>query len=272
MPIISHQRLHCPDKSETLWRYMNLSKFKNLLETSQLYFTRLDKFEDPHEGVFPARNFDPQTPTKVHQVDVIFGFDETSGKITLEPHKYVKQIPLGEFHKKDFDKYVKEAKERNLRLSKEIFASCWHKNVTESAQFWQTYRFDEPMVAIKTSVFDLQSAVTDKAFIYSSEVQYYDEGEAIPFDNNFFAAIYKRRQFESEKEVRLLFWSEEPINKNRVEGECFRAQVDLRKLVKEIWLSPYCSEQHTKEINCIVSKLSWDVQVSESTVFRKPKF
>ena len=270
MPVISHKRLNCPPESVTLWRYMNLSKFKNLLETSQLYFSRLDNFEDPHEGVFPAKNFEPTSLTKVHQVDVILGFDEKTGKYTLGSNNYVKHIPLAEYHKNDFDKVVKESKERNLLLSKQIFASCWHKNSTESAQFWQLYRYDEPMIAIRTSVFDLVAAVTDRAYMYISDVQYYNEGDPIPSDNNFFAAIYKRKQFESEKEVRLLFWSEEPVNKNRADGVCFKAHVDLRKLVNEVWISPYYPERYYFEVKSIIDKLKWEVKLKNSTVLKKP--
>ena len=42
-----------PDDRDTLWRYMSLEKFVNMLETKSLFFTRADKFEDPFEGFIP---------------------------------------------------------------------------------------------------------------------------------------------------------------------------------------------------------------------------
>lgn len=36
-----------------LWRYMSLLKFVDLLQRSCLWFTRLDRFQDPYEGFLP---------------------------------------------------------------------------------------------------------------------------------------------------------------------------------------------------------------------------
>lgn len=42
--------------SETLWRYLDLAKFSDLLNTSTLYFARPDRFQDPFEGRFSPGN------------------------------------------------------------------------------------------------------------------------------------------------------------------------------------------------------------------------
>ena len=36
-----------PKDEDTLWRYMSLEKFVNILKTKSLFFTRADKFDDP---------------------------------------------------------------------------------------------------------------------------------------------------------------------------------------------------------------------------------
>jgi hypothetical protein len=36
-------------ESNLVWRYMNLAKFLDLIQTSELHFTRLDQLEDPYE-------------------------------------------------------------------------------------------------------------------------------------------------------------------------------------------------------------------------------
>ena len=41
---------------ETLWRYLDLCKFEDLLKTSTLYFARSDRFCDPFEGRFSPGN------------------------------------------------------------------------------------------------------------------------------------------------------------------------------------------------------------------------
>ena len=44
------------DPDAIIWRFMTLERFKDLLESRQLYFRRSDKFEDEHEGL-PSEEF-----------------------------------------------------------------------------------------------------------------------------------------------------------------------------------------------------------------------
>jgi hypothetical protein len=52
MPYIADDRFETPAKSESMWRFMDLLKFTYLLETSSLWFSRLDLLDDPREGRF----------------------------------------------------------------------------------------------------------------------------------------------------------------------------------------------------------------------------
>ena len=40
-------------ESDTLWRYIHLNKYISLLSTKSLYFARIDRLDDPHEGQWP---------------------------------------------------------------------------------------------------------------------------------------------------------------------------------------------------------------------------
>lgn len=35
------------DPDETIWRYIDLSKLISIIESSELYFNRVDNYEDP---------------------------------------------------------------------------------------------------------------------------------------------------------------------------------------------------------------------------------
>lgn len=48
-----HQQISTPADEVTVWRYMSIEKFISLLSSSSLHFCRLDKFDDPWEGVWP---------------------------------------------------------------------------------------------------------------------------------------------------------------------------------------------------------------------------
>ena len=56
---VKHSRLilNYPD-SKKIWRYMDFTKFVNLLDTESLFFCRADRFYDKWEGIFPKKMID----------------------------------------------------------------------------------------------------------------------------------------------------------------------------------------------------------------------
>ena len=48
--LFPHTYILPKDENIPLWRYMSFSKFVDLIDTSSLYFSRLDKFIDKFEG------------------------------------------------------------------------------------------------------------------------------------------------------------------------------------------------------------------------------
>ena len=61
------------NKNAKLWRYMDITKFLFLLETSSLYFTRGDMFKDSFEGSLPkpTREFLSKTIPDMMKVEGI---------------------------------------------------------------------------------------------------------------------------------------------------------------------------------------------------------
>lgn len=57
MLIRDHEVFVLPQKLQTLWRYMDFTKFMSLLEDETLVFPRVDQFEDPYEGFLSAVSF-----------------------------------------------------------------------------------------------------------------------------------------------------------------------------------------------------------------------
>ncbi len=47
--IVSQRTGNAAPDSPLVWRYINLAKFLDLLQTSELHFTRLDRLDDPYE-------------------------------------------------------------------------------------------------------------------------------------------------------------------------------------------------------------------------------
>lgn len=43
-----------PDENQRIWRYVDFTKFVDLLETGALFFSRVSSLDDAFEGSFPA--------------------------------------------------------------------------------------------------------------------------------------------------------------------------------------------------------------------------
>jgi hypothetical protein len=98
-----------------LWRYMDLSKFISLLQTSKLYFARAADLGDPFEGSLPRLN--TQMADIIiqlrHDVEALASWrDMTEEKI---------RTIAGQF-----------SDAAKLMVTK-IYASCWHMGEHESA-------------------------------------------------------------------------------------------------------------------------------------------
>ena len=51
---MEHLRIRSPLRDEPLWRYMCLCRFRDLVETEEMYFCRADRFVDEYEGLPPG--------------------------------------------------------------------------------------------------------------------------------------------------------------------------------------------------------------------------
>lgn len=49
----TYKELQGVNENLTIWKYMNLSKFLQIVSTSTLWFNRLDSFEDVFKGIYP---------------------------------------------------------------------------------------------------------------------------------------------------------------------------------------------------------------------------
>jgi len=88
-----------------LWRYMSFSKFLSLLESSALYFCRIDSFEDQLEATQPAGAKD-------------------FAVLTENPWQV----------------FTLQCVDKQLEIFRNMtFANCWHMNPHENPKMWKNY-------------------------------------------------------------------------------------------------------------------------------------
>ena len=82
-------RFQPPDGNMKIWRYLDLLKLIDFLETRNLHFERADTLGDPHEGTWPEPNIEKRERYLPKMVD------KYKGKIGLERYR---RIIEGETH------------------------------------------------------------------------------------------------------------------------------------------------------------------------------
>lgn len=205
-----------------IWQYMPLSKFIYLLRDNKMYFNRVDNFKDKSECTLTA------------------------------------------IDKKIF-RFTDDAKLYWERERKRHFISCWLESDYELALMWDTY--GKNGVVIKTTVGDLidSLAVDTEHYQYLARVKYIDEqfessqvfGSPI---NILKIPFSKRKYYEQEQEIRLLYSREETDEQRGISFP-----VDLSCLINEVRVYPeapkYFLEVVNKELDA--AKLTVRAQFSD---------
>jgi hypothetical protein len=215
-----------PEDSNTIvWKYLDLSKFLDLLLSQKLFMSRSDKFEDQYEGTFSEPTFE-------------------------EIKKLSENNP-------EFLDYYKSKREK-------VVVSSWHINEYESFAMWQIFTQNSEGLAIQSTVERLQKALKLETNFnqYIGEVNYIDyKKEHIPFDDSFFPFLFKRKSFQYEREVRII---SDLSEKNITINDGIKIDVDINQLIEKIYIHPKSENWYKKLVIELVSKLGFDFEIEKS--------
>jgi hypothetical protein len=206
------------DPDTVLWRYVDLCKWLDLLQTSELHLTRADQMEDRWEGAFSEVN------------------------IAVRPAMY------GEH----WDMMASSMAQMYRFARTHTYLNCWYMGECESAGMWKIYDAEGKGVAIRSTAGRLKGSLTGirEQRVSGAKVQYVDyKTTYIPEGNMFFPYVHKRSSFAHENEYRLLtLWTPDVLetdergNAIRTEPEVpplfLREAVDLDHLVEAVYVSP----------------------------------
>ena len=223
---LNNKNITLPDDSETVvWKYLDLSKFLDLLLSQKLFMSRSDKFEDQYEGTFSE-------PT----------------------YEEIKKIAV---NNPEFLNYYKTHREK-------VAISSWHINEYESFAMWQIFTQNSEGLAIQSTVKRLKKALdSEKNFEqYIGEVNYIDyKKEYIPFDDMFFPFLFKRKSFQYEREIRIL----SDVSQNNIKlNDGLKINVDINQLIEKIYIHPKSENWYKNLVIELVSKLGFDFAIEKS--------
>ncbi|MGL2994714.1 hypothetical protein [Flavobacterium sp. TSSA_36] len=223
---LDNPNIKLPEAPETIvWKYLDLSKFLDLLLSQKLFMSRSDKFEDQYEGTFSEPTYE-------------------------EIKKLSKDNP-------DFLKYYKTHREQ-------VAISSWHINEYESFAMWQIFTQNSEGLAIQSTIKRLQKALAPEDHFkqYIGEVNYIDyKKEYIPFDDLFFPFLYKRKSFQYEREVRII----SDVTENNLKlNDGLKINVDINQLIEKIYIHPKSENWYKNLVIQLVSQLGFDIEIEKS--------
>ncbi len=215
-----------PEDPDTIvWKYLDLSKFVDLLLYQKLFMSRSDKFEDQYEGTFSE-------PT----------FEEIKKLSANNP---------------DFLDYYKTHR-------KNVVVSSWHINEYESFAMWQIFTQKSEGLAIQSTVRRLQESLeTENTYKqYIGEVNYIDyKKEYIPFDNSFFPFLFKRKSFQYEREIRIIT---DVSSHNLTIDNGLKIDIGISALIEKIYIHPKSENWYKNLVIELVKRLGFDFKIEKS--------
>lgn len=253
MPISPHYACVEPPGDTVICRFMEFWKFRDLLASEELYFTRTDllKDDDPWEA--------------------------------LPSDAYARRaLGLRRFDVND-ELRLNNDQAFNRQHSENCYINCWQLFEGETVHMWDRYgkgvavfsRFD----ALKSTLIPLLDPILLGAVKYS---------EANNKSYNQIQFLFtKRACFDKEKELRILlqcydpmagmnrhynadnFPNREPLDENPIHPwvhPCKRRRIDLKSLVTEIRLSPWAKTEDTEEVKLWVKNKNLSCSVNPSDI------
>lgn len=246
--------LFTPPSNEhvNVWRYMDFTTFVALLNSSSLYLTRYDQFDDHFEGL--ASKQDRQAPWEN---------DKYIDKASCTPE----QLPT--VLKRLWTKYQRQY----------IYVSCWHINDYESAAMWQLYAKSTNVIAIQTTYAKLRMALPTCFQI--GQVKYMDHQTYINEEKEgFFTVLCKRKSFEHERELRVCYVDAYEFEQDSKDLTAFFLEdntrlfetvaVDLQAFIESIRIAPGAPAWLVGLVKDTVIRFGYDLPVSQSSFGEYP--
>jgi len=239
------------DPNATIWRYLDFTKLVSLITTRQLFFSRVDTFDDPFEGSISEA-------TRIARRE---GYSE------LDEDK--REEMLGHLRR-----HTETAPTR-------MYANCWNLSEVESAALWGLYVQPADGVAIRSTYSRLIASVQagpptpDRpvAPLWVGKVAYIDyTDDFIPDDNSLYPFVHKRKSFEFENELRAMTWNQSWKGLEKVSPIGLRVPVDLTRLVEAIYVAPTAPQWFASLVQSVVAHYGCPAPVYQSTLGDRPRY
>lgn len=277
-------RRFMPDRDATIWRYMDIGKYLDVITKGRLWFNRVIEFRktDPYEGAITKYDHEKVTSileskTKEELKSKLQHYGEVGVAKLIDdaPQKsiywfqllFIKRIPLVE---------------TNVYTSS---ISCWHENSSESDAMWALYSQREAGIAIKSTVSRvIKSFESSKRTIHIAKVVY-DSGERLSALTSgiYDSILIKRQAFTHENEVRIIAltldgyetpeWTEanqvHKIDPSRPVSPGVYIGCDVNALIEEVVISPLMELYSYQALKAVSKQFLPSTPIRKSTLLTR---
>jgi hypothetical protein len=249
-----------PDLNDTdkLLRYMDFTKFMDLVHNKWLYFPRADSFDDKFEGYYTNQIY------------------EISKKITIESSN-------GKSSNQGLH-------EQTILVKESAYVSCWMRSLHESMAHWEIYG-GKNSVAILTSVKRLKKQLdntgntlvkkylTGPNFVPVDYIDHHSINDELArdlLDDPLNPLRKKNIAFQYEDEVRVIYSHyHHPLAKNSFNeklGKGFTVDINCNDLIENIIVSPKADKWFFDLVNELCKKKNYNLtgKVKRSSLYITP--
>ena len=189
----------CASREATIWRYMDVGKYLDLITRQQMWFSRAIIFRqtDPYEGA--PTQFDRQKRDRVLSAKTKDELQEAWPEIS----SLMSQVPKSLYFFQAL--FLSKVQFLDINLYGHSI-SCWHENPSESDAMWALYAQRDAGIAIMSTVSRaLNAFASSKRNIVVAKVNYDSKGGLSALTSgNYDSLLIKRHAFHHENEIRMI--------------------------------------------------------------------
>lgn len=222
------------DENAKIWRYTDIDRYTDMLESCTLYFCRGERLqeEDPYEGSY-------------------LSFELLR---TAVPEKAI-----------EFARKMKSC-------GYPITVNCWHLNMFESLAMWRLY--GSVVAIQSTVGRLIKALAKCPCDVRVGKVHYITPGEDPFRSNSmdvFTPWLHKHRCFEYEQELRAIIWDAAEGVEREPDGSV-RAPVDVGDLVECVYVAPRAEPHIRDDVERMNSTHGIEIPVQQSKLARAPLY
>jgi hypothetical protein len=227
------------NKNAKIWRFVNLPKFLDFVHTGSLYFGRLDKLEDPYEGLPPLSELKMlrSDATTKWMADLFAAMNQTN-----------------------------------------IYVNSWYMSEHEPAAMWKLYAGVDAGIALCSTYARLAKAVEPSPHRIEVGVVRYGQ-VSVNGTTTWEHAMCKRHSFEHEREVRAVIppahmrFSSRKTTSGYIPTVSSRRKVGIKipvrinDLVTEVVISPTSPPWFLDALVAVSGKFGLKVPIRQSKLY-----